>query len=345
MATDEEFETGQQKDQGALRALANRRGFVVQDVLDGGNCLFSAVSFGLSNLGLHRIHQELRADVAAYLGNNPYSSDGSTYLRDYISTRFVNPDFYNSDTEQPSQIDMDIDQVSDATEQANRRWEQYLTGLAGSAWGEHIAVQGLANMLQVNIDIICTANPRDEPVTHISCSGPPVGTVTIGLVGQFHFKALETVQTPPAPVISAHLQRDDKDTETDDLESEKEETEVFKAKIQPRGLPYESGLYNEEPQTNAHTIYSIAHVNTLFNTFLKSPAHPLGELLDYAVRIEFQARGSPHAHAILWIKDTPQLGQGSDAEVCEFIDRYVQSSIPEDSDFAKFVTKSQMHRH
>ena len=31
--------------------------------------------------------------------------------------------------------------------------------------------------------------------------------------------------------------------------------------------------------------------------------------------------------------------------MCEFIDRYVQCSIPEDSDFAEFVTKSQTHRH
>ena len=36
VATDKEFETRQQKDRGALRALANRRGFVVQDVLGGG---------------------------------------------------------------------------------------------------------------------------------------------------------------------------------------------------------------------------------------------------------------------------------------------------------------------
>ena len=33
----------------------------------------------------------------------------------------------------------------------------------------------------------------------------------------------------------------------------------------------------------------------------------LGELVDYAIRIEFQARGSPHAHTILWIKDAPKL--------------------------------------
>ena len=48
-------------------------------------------------------------------------------------------------------------------------------------------------------------------------------------------------------------------------------------------------------------------LNTFFQTFLKSPAHPLGESINYAIQIEFQARGSPHAHTILWIKDSPSL--------------------------------------
>lgn len=38
-------------------------------------------------------------------------------------------------------------------------------------------------------------------------------------------------------------------------------------------------------------------LNTFFNNVLKSTANPLGEISDYAIRIEFQARGSPHAHA------------------------------------------------
>jgi len=40
-------------------------------------------------------------------------------------------------------------------------------------------------------------------------------------------------------------------------------------------------------------------LNVLFQNFLKSTAHPLGEIVDYAIRIEFQARGSPHAHCHL----------------------------------------------
>ena len=39
-------------------------------------------------------------------------------------------------------------------------------------------------------------------------------------------------------------------------------------------------------------------LNVFFQDFLKSTAKPLGEIVDYAIRIEFQARGSPHAHIV-----------------------------------------------
>ena len=45
-------------------------------------------------------------------------------------------------------------------------------------------------------------------------------------------------------------------------------------------------------------------LNTFFNDFLKSTAKPLGEIVDFAIRIEFQAHGSPHAHTVIWVKGT-----------------------------------------
>ena len=86
-------------------------------------------------------------------------------------------------------------------------------------------------------------------------------------------------------------------------------------------------------------------LDTFFHVFLKNKAHPLGELVDYAIRIEFQARGSPHAHTILWIRDAPKLGVQDDEEVCKFIDRYVHSNVPEDEEMAELVTKLQKHKH
>ncbi len=87
------------------------------------------------------------------------------------------------------------------------------------------------------------------------------------------------------------------------------------------------------------------HLNSFIVIFLKSKAHPLGELTDYSIRVEFQARGSPHAHSMLWIKGAPKLGVNTDQEVCDFIDRYICCDIPEDEVLALLVSKVQKHRH
>ena len=57
-----------------------------------------------------------------------------------------------------------------------------------------------------------------------------------------------------------------------------------------------SNWLKRNPVTGArHFQYKL---NSLFQGFLKSTAKPLGEIADYAIRIEFQARGSPHAHCV-----------------------------------------------
>ena len=86
-------------------------------------------------------------------------------------------------------------------------------------------------------------------------------------------------------------------------------------------------------------------LNTFFNGFLKSKAHPLGELSDSAIHIEFQMRGSPHAHTILWIKGAQKLGVDSDEQIVAFIDKYIHCDIPEDERLAELVCKVQKHRH
>ena len=55
-------------------------------------------------------------------------------------------------------------------------------------------------------------------------------------------------------------------------------------------------------------------LNVFFSDFLKSNAKPLGEVTDYAIRVEFQARGSPHAHNVIWVKDAPKFGHDSDED-------------------------------
>ena len=71
----------------------------------------------------------------------------------------------------------------------------------------------------------------------------------------------------------------------------------------------------------------------------------LGELVDYAIRMEFQARDSPHVHTILWIKDAPKLNISTDEEMGVFIDQYVMCNIPDDEELARLVSEVQKHRH
>ena len=81
-------------------------------------------------------------------------------------------------------------------------------------------------------------------------------------------------------------------------------------------------------------------------TFLKSSAQPIGEVIEYVICIEFQARGSPHAHTLIWIKDAPKLGYADEADVKAFIDKYISCSLPDnDQALRDLVEGLQIHRH
>ena len=87
-------------------------------------------------------------------------------------------------------------------------------------------------------------------------------------------------------------------------------------------------------------------LNVFFQDFLKSTAKPLGEIVDYAIRIEFQARGSPHAHCVIWVKDAPRFGIEGNDVVCEFIDQYVTCKLPAiDGKLKDLVLLLQNHKH
>ena len=87
-------------------------------------------------------------------------------------------------------------------------------------------------------------------------------------------------------------------------------------------------------------------LNSFFQNVLKSNANPLGKIVDYAIRIEFQARGSPHAHTLIWVEGAPKYGIDPDQDVCDFIDRYITCDIPENEEELKeMVLLLQQHSH
>ena len=90
-------------------------------------------------------------------------------------------------------------------------------------------------------------------------------------------------------------------------------------------------------------------IEAFFSEYLLSDAHPLGNITDYVIKIEFQMRGSPHAHCLLWVKDAPKIDKDPDDVVCTFIDKYITAVIPpiapENEHHIKLMENLQKHTH
>ena len=64
------------------------------------------------------------------------------------------------------------------------------------------------------------------------------------------------------------------------------------------------------------------------------------------MRIEFQQRGSPHVHSLLWIENAPKYDVSPLNEVIEFIDRTIQCKLPiTDSLLSGNEIDPQRHKH
>ncbi|XP_066288772.1 uncharacterized protein [Branchiostoma lanceolatum] len=88
-------------------------------------------------------------------------------------------------------------------------------------------------------------------------------------------------------------------------------------------------------------------VKLLFKHLIQSQSQPIGEVVETFSRTEFQARGSPHIHCLLWVKDAPKLNVNSEEEICAFVDRYVCSQLPDseaDKELFDIVSQVQTHR-
>ena len=75
---------------------------------------------------------------------------------------------------------------------------------------------------------------------------------------------------------------------------------------------------------------------------------PLGKVKYYAIRVEFQVRGSPHIHSFLWVFNAPVLSVDAIDEYILFVDAIVRVYVPdinEHPELHKLVTTYQIHSH
>ena len=99
----------------------------------------------------------------------------------------INP--YNTDTEAPTDEDAYIATVSDPNTQTQLCWVKYLERLSNGAWGDHIAIQDICEMLNITINVLSTQNPTMTPL--VPSNGTSSGNVYIGLIEQYHYVVLE----------------------------------------------------------------------------------------------------------------------------------------------------------
>ena len=79
--------------------------------------------------------------------------------------------------------------------------------------------------------------------------------------------------------------------------------------------------------------------------FLMSDVAPLGKIKDWFYRVEYQQRGSPHIHMMLWLKDAPVFGIDKDEDVISFIDQIITCETPKDNADLLDLVNRQTHRH
>ena len=76
-------------------------------------------------------------------------------------------------------------------------------------------------------------------------------------------------------------------------------------------------LVQKDPVTCSR--YFDHRVQEFLNTVLKNAFEPIGKVLDFFYRVEFQQRGSPHIHMLIWIENAPKLEKkyrGRNNSVC-----------------------------
>ena len=59
---------------------------------------------------------------------------------------------------------------------------------------------------------------------------------------------------------------------------------------------------------------------------------PLGKTQYYAIRVEFQVRGSPHIHSFIWILNAPKLTKVNIDDYRKWVDSVIRSDLPDPND-------------
>ena len=256
-----------------LEQLCTEEGYSVENVPGDGNCFYHAIAKQLEHAGVqcqyHRNDALLRTDLVHYLETHPRGAQGQVPYRDFLANRAV-----QGDSERETAEDQYVENLSNEQDRLELRWQRYLQDMEEGSWADHIAVQGMADMLQVSIRVVATVNPY----TMIRPSdGIVKGMLHLGLIGQLHYVSLirtamdgiiEVLQDKKLPDV-LEGQHVEKSIIHDSAENSKQctggvdetqkhdhgvdydqECEAFETSCKLRGLPYDTCLQAESIDVN-----------------------------------------------------------------------------------------------
>ncbi|KAJ8042024.1 hypothetical protein HOLleu_12988 [Holothuria leucospilota] len=118
--------------------------------------------------------------------------------------------------------------------------------------------------------------------------------------------------------------------------------EYSKSELQNMDWASKTRLIQSDPVTCVR--FFDHRLQVFMNNVLKSSLQPIGKVKDTFTRIEFQQRGSPHAHLMVWIEDAPNFKQHEHASIVAFIDNYISCSTEVSEDDLPYL-EMQKHRH
>ena len=75
--------------------------------------------------------------------------------------------------------------------------------------------------------------------------------------------------------------------------------------------------------------------------------HPIGQILHYDKKREFEGRRVKHPHVVIYLMDVPKTDKNLDDEVISFIVKYITCSLPDKDRYSElnYLGKVQTHHH
>lgn len=67
--------------------------------------------------------------------------------------------------------------------------------------------------------------------------------------------------------------------------------------------------------------------------FISSDDEPIGKVVHYAWRREYQTRGLQHFHIVMWVDQAPVLGESTNEQVAEFIANTITCRLPDKNNY------------